>query len=107
MDAVQSWWKWLCDFSAGKEEDRRVAHALIGILQVALAESKTDAGFEQCFRLLVKASSGLKEEHLWSWLNHRLSGYRRAGEFAAMLRVLVQRFLRNIPRRYGMKETKF
>ncbi len=105
MDPAQSWWKWLFDFSAGQREDQRVARTLTGILEVALAESETDAGFEQCFRQLVKASSGLKEEHLWSWLNRRLSDYRRAGEFRAMPRTLAVRFLRDIPRRYGVKQT--
>lgn len=103
MDPVQSWWRWLFDFSAGREEDLRVARVLTGILQVALAESETDAGFERCFRQLVKASSGLEEKRTWAWLGRRLSDYRRASEFKAMPRVLAERFLSDIPRRYGIK----
>lgn len=106
MDPVQSWWSWLFDFSAGREEDRRFARALTGLLQVALAESETDAGFEQCFRQLVKASTGLEEERTWAWLSSRLSSYRRAGEFKPMPRVLAARFLRDIPRCYGIKKAR-
>jgi hypothetical protein len=105
MDPVPSWWSRLFDFSAGREEDRRIARVLTGVLQVALAESETDAGFEQCFRQLIKASDGLEAERTWAWLNHRLSDYRRAGEFAPMPRALAARFLRDIPRRYGVKPT--
>ncbi len=83
MDPMQSWWKWLFDFSAGEKENHRTARVLKRILQVALAESETDAGFEQCFRQLVKASDGSKEEHLWSWLNWRLTDCRRVHGDAA------------------------
>ncbi len=106
MAPMPSWWSWLFDFSAGREEDRRTARMLTGVLGVALAESETDAGFEQCFRQLIKASSGLEEERTWAWLNSRLSGYRRAGEFTPMPRVLAERFLRDIPSRYGVKQVR-
>ena len=112
MDPVQSVWSWLFDFSAGREADERVARTLTGILEVALAESEmdagfeTDAGFEQCFRQLIQASSGLEEERTWAWLNCRSNAYRRAGEFRAMPRVLAARFLRDIPRLYGIKKAK-
>ena len=106
MDAVRSWWSWLFDFSAGREEDWRFAHILTGILQAALAESETDAGFEQCFRQLIKASSGLEEECTWAWLSSRLSDYRRPGEYASIPRLLAERFLSDIPRRYGVKQTR-
>ena len=49
MDPVHSWWSWLFDFSAGREEDRRFARILTGILQVALAESETDEGLSSAF----------------------------------------------------------
>ena len=107
MEPDQAWWRWLFDFSAGAKEDQRFARALTGILQVALAESETDAGFEQCFRLLIKASSGLEEERTWVWLNGRSNAYRRAGEFRVMPRVLAARFLRDIPRLYGIKKPQF
>ena len=106
MDPVQSVWSWLFDFSAGREADERMARTLTGILEVALAESETDAGFEQCFRQLIQASSGLEEERTWAWLNCRSNAYRRAGEFRAMPRVLAARFLRDIPRLYGIKKAK-
>ena len=105
MATAQAWWRWLFDFSAGEKENTRIAQSLTGLLEVALAESETDAGFEQCFRLLVKAADGLTEEHIWSWLTRRLSDYRRAGEFSAMPRTLASRFLRDIPRRYGLDKT--
>ena len=103
MDPVPAWWNWLFDFSTGEREDRRFARVITGVLQVALAESETDDGFEQCFRQIVKASSGLEEERTWAWLQGRLSSYRRAGEFAAIPRTLAGRFLSDIPRRYGVK----
>lgn len=106
MSPVQAWWSRFFDFSAGREEDGRIARGLTGLLQAALAESETDAGFEQCFRQLIQASSGLQEEHTWAWLSSRLSRYRRAGEFAPMPRVLAARFLRDIPRLYGVKTGK-
>ena len=70
---------------------------------MAIAESETDAGFEQCFRRLVKASNGLLEESTWAGLNFRLQDYRSAGELIPMPRALAGRFLRDIPRRYGVK----
>ena len=103
MASAQAWWNWLFDFSAGEKEDTRIAQRLLGLLQVALAESETDAGFEQCFRQLIKAADGLTEEHTWSWLTRRLSNYRRPGEFTAMPRTLAGRFLSDIPRLYGVK----
>ena len=103
MNLLKQWFPWLFDFSQGEEENQRNARILTGALQVALAESETDAGFEQCFRQLVKASTGLSEERTWAWLNHRLSDYRSAGEFAPMPRTLAARFLRDIPKRYGIQ----
>ncbi len=103
MNLLKQWFPWLFDFPQGEHENQRNARILTGVLQVALAESETDAGFEQCFRQLVKSSTGLSEERTWAWLNHRLSEYRFAGEFAPMPRTLAARFLRDIPKRYGIK----
>lgn len=100
---LKAWLTWLFDFSQGERENQHYARILTGILQVALAESETDAGFEQCFRQLVKASDKLSEERTWSWLNHHLRDYRTAGEFNPMPRTLAFRFLRDIPKRYGIK----
>ena len=71
---------------------------------MALDESETDAGFEPCFRQLVDAENGLAEEH--TWLTRRLCNYRRPGEFAAMPRTLETRFLLDIPRLSGVKQTR-
>ena len=100
---LKQWFPRLFDFSQGEQEDQRYARLLTGILQVALAESETDSGFEQCFRQLIKAESGLAEERTWAWLNSRLGNYRRAAEFTPMPRALAARFLQDIPRRYGTK----
>ena len=99
---LKQWFPWLFDFSQGEQRDQRFARVLTGILQVALLESETDAGFEQCFRQLVKATDGLSEESAWAWLNFRLSDYRRAAEDTPMPRTLSARFLRDIPKRYGI-----
>jgi len=105
MATAQAWWRWLFDFSAGEKEDKRIAQGLTGLLEVALAESETDAGFEQCFRQLINAADGFTEEQTWSWLTRRLTNYRRPGEFRAMPRTLAARFLSDIPRLYGIKKT--
>jgi hypothetical protein len=103
MNPFKNWFAWLFDFSQGEQQDQHYARVLTGILQVALAESQTDAGFEQCYRQLVKATSGLAEERAWAWLNWHLRDYRSAGEFTPMPRTLASRFLQDIPRRYGVK----
>jgi hypothetical protein len=103
QNLVKQWFPWLFDFSQGEQENQRYARILIGVLQVALAESETDAGFEQCFRHLAKAEDGLSEERAWAWLNSQLRDYRRAAEFNAMPRTLAARFLQDIPKRYGIK----
>ncbi len=103
VNPFKQWFPWLFDFSQGERENQHYARVLTGILQVALAESETDAGFEQCFRQLMKATDGLSEERAWAWLNYHLRDYRSAGEFDPMPRTLAARFLRDIPRRYGVK----
>ena len=103
MNPFKHWFPWLFDFSQGEQENQHYARVMTGLLQVAIAESETDAGFEQCFRRFVKASDGLSEERTWAWLNFRLQDYRSAGELIPMPRALAGRFLRDIPRRYGVK----
>ena len=104
MNPFKQWFPWLFDFSQGEQQNQHYARVLTGLLQVALAESETDAGFEKCYRQLVKATDGLSEERAWVWLNGHLRDYRSAGEFTPMPRALAARFLRDIPRRYGVKE---
>ena len=64
------------DFSAGAKEDKRIAQDL----------------------------TGPTEEHTWYWLNRRLSGYRRPGEFATMPCTLAICFLCDILRLDGTKK---
>jgi len=104
LNILEQWLPWLFDFSHGEQENQRYARLLTGILQVALAESETDAGFEQCFRRLIKAKDGLSEERTWAWLNVHLRDYRRSAEFTPMPRTLATRFLEDIPKRYGIKQ---
>lgn len=103
MNQLKKWFAWLFDFSQGEQQNQHYARVLTGILQVALAESETDAGFEQCYRRLVKATDGLSEERAWAWLNWHLRDCRSAGEFTPMPRTLAACFLRDIPRRYDVK----
>ncbi len=103
LQLFKKWFPWLFDFSQGEQRDQQSARIITGILQVALLESETDAGFEQCFRQLVKATDGLSEERAWAWLNYRLRDYRRAAELTPMPRTLAARFLQDIPNRYGIK----
>ena len=105
VNLFKQWFPWLSDFSQGEQQNQHYARVLTGILQVALAESETDAGFEQCYRQLVKATDGLSEERAWVWLNYCLRDYRTAGEFTPMPRTLAARFLQDIPRRYGVKSS--
>ncbi len=90
----------LFDFSASEREARRIT----GLLEVALAESETDAGFEACFRRVVRATNGLDEEMAWVWLQRCLIEYRRVDEYGPIPRTLARRYLDDIPRRYGLKK---
>ena len=90
--------KALFDFSGGREEGRRMRAAL----QEALAASSTDEEFERHFRLVVRSATGLDTELTWTLLGRSLMEYRRAGEFAPASRLLAERFLHDIPRRYRL-----
>jgi|GEM_PF-2013748 len=88
----------LFDFSGGRDEGRRMQKAL----GEALADSQTDGDFEHRFKLVVRSSTGLDTELTWAWLGRSLMEYRRADEFAPSSRILAERFLRDIPRRYAL-----
>ena len=92
--------KALFDFSGGRDEGRQMQNALAE----ALAASQTDAEFERRFRLVILSATGVDIELTWAWLGRSLMEYRRAGEFDPSSRVLAERFLRDIPRRYQLEE---
>lgn len=92
--------KALFDFSGGREEGRRMRTAL----GEALAASDTDDEFERRFKLVVHSATGIDTELTWAWLGRSLMEYRQADEFAPSSRVLAERFLRDIPRRYKLEE---
>lgn len=90
----------LFDFSGGRDEGRRMREAL----REALAASATDDEFERRFKLVVRASAGIDTELTWAWLGRSLMEYRRADEFTPSSRILAERFLSDIPRRYHLEE---
>jgi len=91
--------KALFDFSGGRDEGRRMQAAL----REALAASHTDDEFERRFKLVVRSATGLDTELTWTLLGRSLMEYRRADEFAPASRLLAERFLHDIPRRYQLE----
>lgn len=70
---------------------------LLRLLPVALAETETDAGFEQIMRQMVERETGLATEHTWRFVLMHLEEYRRPFEGNAMPRTLAQRFVADPP----------
>jgi len=89
----------LLDFSANQEEGRQMQARL----SEALAGAATDAEFEQKFRDALDSVTGSEDEMAWAWLERSLAEYRQGNEFEPSARMLAERFLADIPRRYRLK----
>lgn len=90
------------DFSAGQRNDHWWGLRMSAMLQVALANSETDQEFEDCYLRVVGAFARLERESARSILHNRLHRYLAASELTPRPRTLAQRFLRDVPRRYGI-----
>ena len=93
--------KSLFDFSRGKQEAERIHD----ILTKALADSTNDSEFEVSYRRIAEAPDELGDAFSWSWLNRTLSEYRLVDEGAPSARVLAERYVKDIPRRYHLKDS--
>lgn len=93
--------KSLFDFSRGKQE----AQHIHDILTKALADSTNDSEFEASYRRIAEAPDELGDAFSWSWLNRTLSEYRLVDEGAPSARVLAERYVKDIPRCYHLKES--
>lgn len=92
--------KSIFDFSTSQQEEEQLKRTLTE----AIASSKTENDFQFQFKSLTKASTGLDGELAWAWLNRSLVEYRRADDFDVDLRVLAERFVKDITTRYGLGE---
>lgn len=93
-------YRWLFDFSRGREEGRRWER----MLRVALAETRTEEEFLATMRRMVAEDEPLKTEIRWGFFIGRLSEYtaketgdRRRG---------AERMLAALPRLYGFEPSK-
>ncbi len=91
----------LFDFSAGREEGRRMQ----ALLRDALAASTTDDEFRRAFKRGLAASTGRETELGWMMFQQSLFEYRSAGELDVPDRTVAERFLKDIPRRYHLRDT--
>lgn len=89
--------RWLFDFSAGEEQNRRTLAAL----RVLLDETATNSEFETRLRRKVLGPDGLASERNWVRVQRRLYQYRKADERDDEIRVWGERYLEDLARLYG------
>ena len=89
----------LFDFSASDRERQELEQ----ILRAALEASKTNAEVEANIRRLFNHGDALQAEMRLAMLGKLLAEYRQGNEFTAYSRVLIERFLADIPHRYAHK----
>ena len=89
----------LFDFSAADKEHEE----LEAILWAALAETTTDAEIEAFIRHSFNHGDAQQAEMRWALLRKLLVEYRHSDEFLPVSRLLIERFLADMSKRYSHK----
>ncbi len=76
---------------------------LARILDLALAQSETDAQFEHVARRLLAEDPAFETETQWVSLLQLMNNYRRDNDPVPATRALARRFLSDFPRLYGTR----
>ena len=99
MSIFQNLRSFLFDFSASDKERQE----LEPILRTALTETTTDAEIETSIRRQFNHGDKQQAQMRWAMLGKLLAEYRHANEFSTETRVLIERFLADLPNRYAHK----
>ena len=99
MSIFQKLHSFLFDFSASDKEHRELEH----VLKTALTEAVTDAEIEASIRRQFDHGDKQQAQMRWAMLGKLLAEYRQADEFSVDSRVLIERFLADMPKRYAHK----
>lgn len=99
MTVFQNLRSFLFDFSASDKEHQVLEH----VLRTALSEAQTDAEIETSIRRQFDHGDKQQAQMRWAMLGKLLADYRYADEFSAESRVLIERFLADMPKRYAHK----
>lgn len=90
--------------AAGHKTQEADTHArLARRLDLALAQSQTDAEFERILRRLLAEDPAFETETQWASLLGLMNNYRRAADPLPGTRLMAQRLLDDFPRLYGAK----
>lgn len=97
MSIFQNLRSFLFDFSASDRERRELEQ----VLRKALTDSATDAEIETSIRRQFDHGDAQQAQMRWAMLGKLLAEYRHGDEFGAESRVLIERFLADMPKRYA------
>ncbi|MGI4789592.1 MAG: hypothetical protein ACRYFS_12165 [Janthinobacterium lividum] len=99
MTIFQNLRRFLFDFSASDKEHQELEQ----VLRTALSEAETDAEIETSIRRQFDHGDKQQAQMRWAMLGKLLAEYRHANEFSVSSRVLIERFLADMPKRYAHK----
>jgi hypothetical protein len=99
MSIFQNLRSFLFDFSASDKEHQELEQ----VLRAALNEAKTDAEIETSIRRQFNHGDKQQAQMRWAMMGKLLAEYRHGNEFGTETRVLIERFLADLPRRYAHK----
>lgn len=99
MSIFQNLRKALFDFSASDREHQELEH----VLRTALTEAETEAEIESSVRRQFDHGDKQQAQMRWAMLGKLLAEYRQGDEFSVESRVLIERFLADMPKRYAHK----
>lgn len=88
---------------ASKTEGPDSHAGMARLLDLALAQSKTDAEFERSLRRLLAEDPAFETATQWASLLGLMNNYRRPSDPLPGTRVMAQRLLDDFPRLYGTK----
>ncbi len=90
-------------FFGSKTEGPDARAKMARLLELALAESQTDAEFEQRMHHLLAEDTAFETETQWASLFGLMNNYRRSTDPLPATRLMAERLLADFPRLYGTK----
>lgn len=103
MSIFQNLRSFLFDFSASDKEHQELEQVLRAALTEAETDAETDAEIETSIRRQFNHGDKQQAQMRWAMLGKLLAEYRPANEFSTETRVLIERFLADLPKRYAHK----
>lgn len=90
-------------FFASKTEGPDARAKMGRLLELALAQSQTDAEFERQIRRLLAEDPVFETDTQWASLLGLMNNYRRSSDPLPATRLMAERLLADFPRLYGTK----